>query len=511
MAIVKRPYLIAAFAALLLPSVLCAQAIMGTAGDGDLAVVFPTPASGLPAPAQTNVTGMPGDALPHGVTYYGSDNALIADFGNSRVFVVVISTTSVAATIDTTGDYSGEGTIAVAPSLQHALACGYSTTLAVIHAPFNAASTITSLTLPGSIASYQTQGIVYNAAGRAFFYHTTGISVLDPPYTTIAFTIPVFGNYNSAGDPLQSYGAIAITPDGSTLLTTRSDNTVQIWSAPFSVASTPATLTILGSHLFDGLMVTPDGSKAIIGDILEAVTVVSAPFSSGSSSEQIPLPVDFSGGPGFEDVGISADGQLAILTGNSSGAPACFIQAPFTAAGATVSAVTVNGSGRGAGSVRFLPPGLAPGLTIVKSAAATVPSGTQLTYTITYGNSGTAAATGVVVAETIPVGTSFVSATSGGTHAAGVVTWNIGTVNAGVNGQTVQFTVLVTASEGAVITNDTFSIAGDGIPAIPGPPITAVVTASRTAVPALGTVGTGLFLLLLAAAGVVCLRGSRIW
>ena len=36
--------------------------------------------------------------------------------------------------------------------------------------------------------------IVFNSAGRAFVYHSTGISVLDPPYTAIAFTIPVSGN-----------------------------------------------------------------------------------------------------------------------------------------------------------------------------------------------------------------------------------------------------------------------------------------------------------------------------
>ena len=60
----------------------------------------------------------------------------------------------------------------------------------VISAPFNASSTITPITLPGSIAGYQTQAIVFNSAGRAFVYNTAGISVLDPPYSSVAFTIP---------------------------------------------------------------------------------------------------------------------------------------------------------------------------------------------------------------------------------------------------------------------------------------------------------------------------------
>ena len=496
----------AGLAAALAQSPAEAQAILGTSGDGNLAVVFPTPGSALPTPSQANVTGLPGGASPHGVTYYGSDHALVSDFNNSRVFVVQISTNSLVDTINTAGTYAGLGTIAVSPNLQVALANGTSTTLAVIHAPYAAGSTITTVTLPGSIGSWQTQAIVFNSAGRAFVYHTTGISVLDPPYTAVAFTIPVTGN----GSGLQSNGAIAITPDGSTLLTTKFTGAVEIWTAPFSAASTPTTLTVAGTHAFDGIMVTPDGSKAIVGDLYETVSVISAPFSPASTVESITLPVVFGGVAGFEDVGISADGQLAILTGgsNANASPALFIQAPFTAAGATAHAVTVNGPGRGAGAARFLPPGLAPGLTIAKSASTSVPSGANLTYTITYGNTGTGNATGVVISETLPAGTSFVSATGGGSHAGGVVTWNIGTVNAGVTGQTVQFTVLVTAAPDTVISNDTFSVAATGIPTIAGPPITTTVTAALdAAVPVLGAAGTALLIALLAAATLAVLRG----
>ena len=114
------------------------------------------------------------------------------------------------------------------------------------------------------------------------------------------------------------------------------------------------------------------------------------------------------------------------------------MRAPFTTAGATVFGVTITG-GRGNGSVRFLPPGLAAGLTISKSGPPTATTGSNITYTITYGNTGGAAANGVVIRDPVPAGTTFVSATAGGTNVAGVVTWNIGTVNAGVTGQTVSF------------------------------------------------------------------------
>jgi hypothetical protein len=195
-------------------------AIMGTAGAGNLAVVFPRPDQNLPAPAQSSVTGLPAGSAPHGVSYFGSDSALISDFARSRVFVAQISTSSLVATIDTTGRYDGTGTIAVAPNLNFALAAA-NTSLAVISAPFNASSPIANVTLPGSVPSFQTQAIVFNAAGRAFVYHRTGISVLDAPYDTIAFTIPVA---NGSG------AAIGITPDGNTLLTTDFSGTVNIFT-----------------------------------------------------------------------------------------------------------------------------------------------------------------------------------------------------------------------------------------------------------------------------------------
>lgn len=158
------------------------------------------------------------------------------------------------------------------------------------------------------------------------------------------------------------------------------------------------------------------------------------------------------------------------------------MRAPFTAAGATVFNVQVPG-GRGVGSVRFLPPGLAAGLTIGKSGPANAASGTNITYTITYGNTGASAATGVIIKDPLPAGTTFVSATAGGTFSAGIVTWNIGTVNAGVTGQTVSFTVNVTATSGNV-SNVNYTIEGAGIAPIAGPPVfTQVAIAPPTPTP----------------------------
>ena len=436
-----------------------AQAIIGTVGGSNEALIFPSPNTGLPNPARTAVPGLPAGANPHGVAYYGSDNALVSDALNSRIFVIRISTATLLDTISTAGVFNATGTIAVAPGLNFALGMGGSNTLARIAAPFAAGAAITPLTLPGGMATYQTQAIVFNAAGRAFVYHSTGISVLDPPYSSVAFTIP-------QANPLS--GAIAITPDGNTLLTTDlSTNIVRIYTAPYSVASTAVNLAVPGATL-DGIFASPDATKVLVTSFANAaIFAISPPYSASSTVEQIPTPAGYGA---FEDVGISADGQLAIVTGGGgTNSNVAFVRAPFTAAGATVFTVTVAG-GRGAGAVRFLPPGLAPGLTISKSAPPTVASGSDLTYTITYGNTGGANATSVVIRDPVPAGTTFVSATAGGTNVAGVVTWNIGTVNSGVTGQTVSFTVNVTATSGSV-DNVNYTIEGTGIAPIPGPPV----------------------------------------
>ncbi|MFN2387173.1 MAG: hypothetical protein ABR576_12975 [Thermoanaerobaculia bacterium] len=463
----------------LLPAAASAQAIIGTTDGGNQAVVFPSPAVGLPNPARTPVPGLPAGARPHGVAYYGSDNALVSDFSGARVFVIQISSATLLGTIVTT-PCDGTGSIAVAPGLNFALMQGSGTTLCRISAPFGPGSTITPVTMPAAIAGYQTQAIVFNAAGRAFVYHTAGISVLDPPYTSIAFTIPVTGNGAS--------GAIAITPDGNNLLVTDlSSGDVRIFTAPYSAGSTPVTLTITGASTLDGIMANPTGANVlVISAALPTLWAISPPYNATSTVDAITISAAVGS---HEDVGISADGQLAILAGNGGADPdTAFVQAPFTTAGAVVSIVTITG-GRGNGAVRFLPPGLAPGLTISKSGPSTATTGSNITYTITYGNTGAAAANGVVIRDPVPAGTTFVSATGGGTNVAGVVTWNIGTVNAGVTGQTVSFTVNVTAASGTV-DNINYTIEGTGIAPIPGPPVftqiggvapTATPTATATA------------------------------
>jgi uncharacterized repeat protein (TIGR01451 family) len=85
-----------------------------------------------------------------------------------------------------------------------------------------------------------------------------------------------------------------------------------------------------------------------------------------------------------------------------------------------------------------------------------VNAGDPLTFTILYHNTGTDAATGVTIVDTIPAYASYWSHTGGGTYDGHRVIWTIGTVAAGISGS-VTLTVLVDwpLSNGTVIDNRT--------------------------------------------------------
>ena len=110
-----------------------------------------------------------------------------------------------------------------------------------------------------------------------------------------------------------------------------------------------------------------------------------------------------------------------------------------------------------------------------------VNAGGEITYTITYGNTGLAAATGVVITDAIPANTTYKagSATGGGTYNANTntVTWNVADIPATVVGLTVQFTVVVNAdmSVGGMIVNTTYQIDCAETDAVAGVPVETTV------------------------------------
>ncbi|MGE3488948.1 MAG: MBG domain-containing protein [Vicinamibacterales bacterium] len=126
----------------------------------------------------------------------------------------------------------------------------------------------------------------------------------------------------------------------------------------------------------------------------------------------------------------------------------------------------------------------APVLTVTKSvSAATALPGGSLVYTIGYSNTGDADATNVSLSDVLPARTTFASLTGPGAHAAGTVTWNIGTVAVGDSGS-----VSVTVTLDAAFPNGTTTLSNAAVyttPDVPActtscttPPVTTTVTAA---------------------------------
>jgi len=90
-------------------------------------------------------------------------------------------------------------------------------------------------------------------------------------------------------------------------------------------------------------------------------------------------------------------------------------------------------------------------IVVTKTGPATVVAGGSLTYSITATNNGPAAAAGVVIQDILPAGTTFVSATNGGTVSNGVVTWP--TLASLGNGASVTYQVTVQAPASGTLLN----------------------------------------------------------
>jgi len=87
--------------------------------------------------------------------------------------------------------------------------------------------------------------------------------------------------------------------------------------------------------------------------------------------------------------------------------------------------------------------------------------GSNLTYEVTYGNNGAVDATGAVLSFALPANTSFVSASGGGSHAGGVVSWNLGTLLAHDGGrQRVTVQVAPGLASGGLLVADSAQLAG---------------------------------------------------
>ncbi|HET9579460.1 MAG TPA: hypothetical protein VFP44_16635 [Usitatibacter sp.] len=116
-------------------------------------------------------------------------------------------------------------------------------------------------------------------------------------------------------------------------------------------------------------------------------------------------------------------------------------------------------------------------------------AGQNLTFTITASNAGPAAATNVVVTDTLPAGVAFVSASAGCSNASGKVTCSVGSLAAGASAQ---LTIVVQPSSGGTITNDVSISAAETDPAAANNATSVSVTINGAPAPGTGNTLLGL-------------------
>jgi uncharacterized repeat protein (TIGR01451 family) len=125
-----------------------------------------------------------------------------------------------------------------------------------------------------------------------------------------------------------------------------------------------------------------------------------------------------------------------------------------------------------------------PGLTVAATAPQSANAGSEITYTFSAKNGGTGGASNVIVKETLPAGTTFVSVSGatcttpavGGT---GTLSCSLGTLNPGA-GVTFQVTVRINPGATGTINNGTYSIEGTGVSPLIGPLVQTAVTSGVT-------------------------------
>ncbi|HIQ04221.1 MAG TPA: DUF11 domain-containing protein [Anaerolineae bacterium] len=111
----------------------------------------------------------------------------------------------------------------------------------------------------------------------------------------------------------------------------------------------------------------------------------------------------------------------------------------------------------------FGPPSAEADVTIAKAAPAYVVPGENAVFTITYGNAGLGDATNVVITDTLPISTTYVSDTSGlptDTSTLGTVVWTVGNIVSQTTGIVFTMTLAVdTGVTGGTVLTNTVDIA----------------------------------------------------
>jgi uncharacterized repeat protein (TIGR01451 family) len=450
-------------------------------------------------PANTTfVSATGGGTLASGVVTWSIGTLASAGSGSVQLVVKVASPLANGATI-TNATYSID-------SAQTNPVSGAAVTTGVSSAPV-LALTLTGAPDPVNAGSNLTYTLAYGNSGNA---NATGtvITMPLPANTTYVSSSPVatvasgtatwsLGTVNAGVSTTVTLIVKVTSPLANGTLITASGAAIDSnETAPVNAASTTTTV---GSAPAPTLSVTdaPDPVPAG-GNITYTLTYGNNGTMDATGvviSDTVPANTTF--------VSATAGGALSSSTvtwtlGNLAVGATGSVQMTVQVANPLANGTVINHSGASIDTAQTNPVNAAAVTTTVTSAPILslsasdspdpVQAGANLTYTLSYGNSGNATGTSVVLSDTLPANTTFVSATGGGTLASGVVTWSIGTLASAGSGS-VQLVVKVASplANGATITNATYSIDSAQTNPVSG----AAVTTGVSSAPVLALTLTG--------------------
>ncbi|HEY3215102.1 MAG TPA: OmpA family protein [Candidatus Eisenbacteria bacterium] len=313
------------------------------------------------------------------------------------------------------------------------------------HGPSSAATVVLRDTLPAGVTFVSASSGGTQASGVVTWPIVLSLANGASFTRTVTVTAPASGTVlNIASATAATIDPTPANNNGSAAASRVTTTVTEL--ADLVVTKTgPASVTALGSIGYT-LTVTNNGPSSAATVVLRDTLPAGVTFVSASSG-------------GTQAGGIVTWPSVLTLANGGSFMRTVTVTAPATgtllnigaATAATADPTPGNNNGSAAASRVTTVVGEVADLAVTKSGPATVNALGSIGYTLTVTNHGPSTAATVVLRDTLPAGVTFVSASSGGTQAGGVVTWPI--VLSLANGASLTRTVTVTAPVSGTLLN----------------------------------------------------------